>query len=269
MNKRAYLVTSVLPRDSMVGAEDFLAKLEQRHTIGRFVSIRESDLIYDYVEGKNMHPLCRKEWLNPIKNAIIVSLLHKTDRFASDTNINGVIISGQFILDPEIKAAYTEILQEQGYSVSVIPIYNTWFKIMVNGYETGEDLNHLFKLWKMFCEQYGRIYSPDLDQPKAIVVDSYVVSNPEVPEYETVVEIIKGYKDKGYKIICLDGLAFAPSDIDIDATYVYCNGQEKLEIFWTRLVYHYNVRVILEGNILDAFLWKQIGVPCLSLVARF
>ena len=268
MNKRAYLVTSVLENDAKSSAENLLAKLDKTNMAGRFALLNEDLIVYDYVEQNGMHPLCRTEWLKPIRNNVIVSLLHKTEKYFNDLTVNGIIISGQFILDQEVKDAYIEILNGQGYDVTVMPIYSSWLRIMMTGFDTNQDLKRLYSLWKKFCQQYGRIYHPDTSQPKAIVIDSKIVSDSNNTEYDSIIEMINNYKNSGYVIICFDGMGLNPSCVAVDSLFAYCDSKEKIDIFWSNLAYHYNVKLVIEKSMLDAFVWEQANIPCINFAGQ-
>lgn len=257
VKKKAHLIIGVIPKDTRSVAQHIQANLEFE-TNGRIVRISEQDLICEYVEGKGYHPLCLKEWLEPIKNKIIVHLLEKTEAGMNDVHVDGIIIDGSFALDIEVRKTYTEILEEQGYEVVVIPVSSNMMSIISYGWTSGTSLKSLYLLWKKYNQQFRRTYVPIEDAPMAIVVDENVDS-------PILIEIIQSLSDKN-RIIVLSGRSGIRYPFDVNHVMV---GSDKIDVFWTKIANHFNVKLVIDNDPNSVHRWHQIDVPVISLTSQF
>lgn len=264
--KKAYLVLGVTNRDTMAGAATLLARLEYE-TGARWDHFAEEKVICDFVEKKGLHPLCRKEWLKPIKNSVIVDLLDKCEKALLDGHSAGVIISGPFLVDKDTRKDVQDILESEGFEVEVTPISSRLMRVMANGYQTGDDTNSLFWVWKMFNEQFGRTYKPDLSLPKAVIVDNGFLKDKSMPGYATAIKMLASLQDE-CAIVVMAGSDDIVPDIEGIKFAKVLKGGSKAGMFWSNMVYHYNVVMALEGNANDVIRWHQINVPCMSLICQ-
>lgn len=257
VKKKAHLIIGVISRDTRAVSNQIQAKLEFE-TEGRFDRISEQDLTYEYVEGKGYSPLCLKEWLEPIKNKIIIRLLEKTEAAVGNNHVNGVIIDGSFALDADVRKVYTEILEEQGYEVIVIPVHSDMMSIILYGWSSGTSLKLLYSLWKKYNQQFARTYEPKEDLPTAIIVDENVDS-------PILIEIIQSLSDKN-RIIILSKSNGIRYPFDVNHVMV---GPDKIDIFWTKIAYHFNVKLVIDNDPHFVHRWHQIDVPVISLTSQY
>lgn len=264
--KCAFLILGVTNRDTKALAKQVLALMEH-DTGGRCVRLSEEGLIYDYVNTENLHPLCRKEWLKPTKNKVIVDLLEKTEKYVEDSYVLGIVIDGPFLVDKETRLEVSGILEEQGYDVQVAGATSRWISVMLEGYNRGENIKSLFDTWMSFNEQFSRTYYPDQSLPKAVIVDIGFLKNSDQPGYATAIQMLSSLQESHQIIVLADEDTDTPNvpGIKIDKRF---EGESKLDIFWSKLAYHYDVTMVLEGSAHDAFEWNRIGVPCMSLVCQ-
>lgn len=255
--KKAYLVIGVLPRDMRAVAQQIQINLE--HETGKlFVSISEQDLTYDYVERRGLYPLCLKEWLEPIKNNIIVSLLEKTEKVIDNTHALGTIIVGSFALDPDVRKAYTDILEEQGFEVVVVPVQSNFMSIVINGWSSGTSLKSLYSMWKLYNQQFSRTYEPMKDMPAAILVDE----NVDDPIF---IEIIQSLCEKNQIIVLSNSTGVIyPFHVDF-----VIGGSGKIDTFWSKIAYHFNVKLVIDNDPNSVHQWHQIDVPVVSLTSQY
>lgn len=265
LKKKAYLVLGITNRDTKSGASALQARLEYETNM-RWDHFSEEALIFEFVEKNGLHPLCRNEWLKPIRNNIIVDLFEKLESVLTDEHSGGVILSGPFLVNQETRKDIQDILEEDGFEVEVIPISSSLMSILINGYQTGENTNDLFWLWKMFNEQFSRTYIPNLSLPKAVVIDSGFLKNNSLPGYDTVIKMVAGLQDE-CAIIVMDLDGDTPEVNEIKFAQVLI-GKSKKDLFWSKLAYHFNVLMVLEGSANDVIYWHQINVPCISLVCQ-
>lgn len=259
IKKRAYLVIGVIPKDTRSVAQHIQVNLEFESD-GRVDRISEQDLVSEYVEGKGYHPLCMREWLEPIKNKIIIQLLEKTESASKNTHVLGVIIDGAFALDVDVRKAYTEILEEQGYEVSVVPVESDLVSIFFYGWTSGANLKSLYGLWKKYNQQFTRTYVPMEDKPTAIVVDEKI-------DDPILVEIIQSLSKK-HKIIVLSKELRFGTEYPFDVNHVMV-GTEKIYVFWTKIVNHFNVKLVIDNDPDWVHRWHKIDVPVIGLTSQF
>lgn len=255
--KKAYLVIGILPRDVRAVAQQI--QINHEHETGKlFIGISEQDLTYDYVEKKGLHPLCLKEWLEPIKNDIIVSLLEKTEKVIGNTHALGTIIDGSFALDPDVRKAYTDILEEQGFEVAVVPVQSNFMSIVLNGWSSGTSLKSLYSMWKQYNHQFSRTYEPMKDMPAAILVDG----NIDDPIF---IEIIQSLCEKN-QIIVLSNRTGVIYPFHVDFVI---GGVDKIDTFWSKIAYHFNVKLVIDNDPNSVHQWHQIDVPVVSLTSQY
>lgn len=257
VKKKAYLVIGVIPRDTRAVAKQIQAKLEFE-TNDMVNLISEQDLVYDYVSDKGYHPLCLKEWLEPIKNQIIIRLLEKTESAIGNIHVNSIIIDGSFALDVDTRKVYTEILEEQGYEVVVRPVNSNMMSIISYGWSSGTNLKSLYLLWKKYNQQFSRTYEPLVDMPSAIVVDENVVE-------PILIEIIQSLSDKNRIIVIAKNQG---NNYPFDNVHVMV-GDDKIDVFWTKIAYHFNVKLIIDNDPNSVHRWHQIDVPVISLTSQY
>jgi hypothetical protein len=259
IKKKAYLIIGVIPRDTRAVAQQIQARLEYE-TKGRIDHVSEQDMMYEYVSVKGYHPLCLKEWLDPIKNKVIIHLLDKTEYAFGNEYIHGVIIDGSFALDAEVRKVYSEILEEQGYEVVVVPVQSDMLSIISYGLATGTSLKSLYSLWKKYNQQFSRTYEPMVDMPPAIVVDEDV-SDP------ILIEIIQSMAKKNQIIVISKKLQYG-GEYPFVVNHVMI-GDNKIDVFWTKIAYHFNVKLVIESNADDLHKWHKISVPVIGLTSQF
>jgi hypothetical protein len=259
VKKKAYLVVGVIPKDTRAVAQHIQVNLEYE-THGRIDRISEQDLICEYVEGKGYHPLCKREWLEPIKNKIIISLLEKTESVIKNEHVQGVIVDGSFALDVDVRQAYTEILEDQGYEVVVVPVQSDMVSIFFYGWSSGTSLKSLYTLWKKYNHQFTRTYVPMEDQPTAIVVDENVTD-------PIFIEIIQSLSKKNKIIVLSKELRFGVEH-PFDVHYVMV-GPNKIDVFWTKIANHFKVKLVIDNDPNAVHRWHQIDVPVISLTSQF
>ena len=259
VKKKAYLVVGVIPKDTRSVAKHLQVNLEYETSM-RIDVVSEQDLIYNYVDNKRFDPLCRKEWLEPIKNDIIISLLEKTESVLDNNHVSGVIIEGSFALDIDVRKTYTEILEEQGYEVIVSPVQSDMMSIVFYGWSSGTSLKSLFQLWKKYNHQFSRTYEPSEGLPTAIVVDENVTE-------PILGEIIQSLSSK-HKIllISISPNQDAQHDFNVDKVL---SGTDKIDVFWTKIVNHYNVKLVIDNDPDSVQRWHKIDVPVISLANQF
>lgn len=257
VKKKAYLVLGVIPKDTRAVSQQIRANLEFE-TNGRVDHMSESDLVAEYVEGKGYHPLCLREWLVPIKNKVIIHLLEKTEAAFQNTHVNSVIIDGSFALDNDVRKAYTEILEEQGYEVVVIPVSSDMMSIWFYGYHSGISLKSLYELWKKYNQQFSRTYEPLEDMPTAIIVDENVIE-------PILVDIIQSLSKKN-KIIVLSKKDGVEYPFDVDYVMVY---RSKIDTFWAKIAYHFNVKLVIDNDPNSVHEWHKINMPVIGLCNQY
>ena len=259
IKKKAYLIIGVLPRDTRAVAQQIQVNLEFETEMS-VNHVSEQDMVSEYVFNKGYHPLCLKEWLEPIKNKVIIHLLEKTESAIKSDYIHGVIIDGSFALDAEVRKAYSEILEEQGYEVVVIPVQSDMLSIISYGLATGTSLKSLYSLWKKYNQQFTRTYEPMEDMSTAIVVDENV-SDP------ILIEIIQSLAKKNQIIVISKKLQYG-GEYPFVVNHVMI-GDNKIDVFWTKIAYHFNVKLVIESNADDLHKWHKISVPVISLTSQF
>lgn len=257
IKKKLYLVIGVIPKDISSVALHIQANLEFE-TNKRIVRISEQEMIYDYAEKMGYHPLCLKEWLEPIKNKIIIRLLERTEAAILDNHVSCSIVDGSFALDIDVRKAYIEILEEQGYEVVVVPVASTMMSIISYGWSSGVNLKSLYLLWKKYNQQFSRTYEPLVDMPSAIVVDENVVE-------PILIEIIQSLSDKNRIIVIAKNQG---NKYPFDTNHVMV-GDDKIDVFWTKLAYHFNVKLIVDNDPNSVHRWHQIDVPVISLTSQY
>lgn len=257
--KKANLVVGVIPKDTRAVAKHLQVNLEYETSL-RIDMFSEQDLIDDYVDSKGFHPLCRKEWLAPIKNDIIISLLNKTESAIDNHRVNGVIIEGSFALDLDVRKAYTEILEEQGFEVVVVPVHCDMISVFLYGWSSGTNIRSLFQLWMNYNSQFSRTYVPSEDLPTAIVVDEDV-SDP------ILCEIIKSLSSKHQILLISKNLnPGLQHDFNVDQVLI---GTDKVGVFWSKIANYYNVKLVIDNDPDSVQRWHQINVPVISLSNQF
>ena len=242
--------------------------------------IDEKEYICKYVENNNYHKLCQDVWLEPIKNKIVIELLNKTEEIFNDQLINCVVISSQFCLNKEVKEIYVSILKDQGYEVEIVPITSTWLNIIKDAIDFNIPLKEVINYWNQFNAQFSRTYEPDTYMPKAILVDTKILLQ-DSNGYQELTLMIKSLSKNGYKILffvrkekqekieeLIKSLCFDDKEIFLISNSKY-ESIEKKEIFWSKLVYHYNVTLIFEINADCVFYWRKISAPVISLCNEF
>lgn len=255
--KKAYLVIGVISKDTCAVAKQIQANLEFE-TTGRFDRISEQDLTSEYVEGRGYHPLCLKEWSLPVRNDIIIHMLEKTESAANNSQVSGLIIDGAFALDEEVKKIYIEILEEQGYEVVIVPVHSDIMGLMMYGVSTGNSLKSLYSMWKMYNHQFTRTYKPLEELPTAILVDENITD-------PILIEIIQSLGDK-HRIIVLAKRTGILYPFGVNHVMV---GPDKFDIFWTKIAYHFNVKLVMESDPDATHEWHKINVPVMSLSSQF
>ena len=266
VKKKAFLVVGVTVRDTTSTAKHIQAK-EEFEAGGRWEHIREDQFIYEYIEKNHLHPLCATEWFAPIKNQIIVKLLSQTENVIKNDRINGLIISGQFLLDEEIRKDYTDILTEQGFEINIVPVDCDWMSVMRDGYDTGKNIKELYRLWKLFNDQFSRTYHSLPETPEAILIEGNALKEMD-KGYDTLFSMFSAMPDRKYKIIVLankgDKIPEAPFTPDVVFEYT-----DKIDTFWRHIAYNYNVKLVVETNATDTFHWHRLNVPVISLTNQF
>lgn len=257
VKKKAYLVIGILPRDTKSVAQRIQVNLE--YETRKLIShLSEQDLTYEYVEKNGMHPLCLKEWLEPIRNKIIISLLEKTESAIGNQNVMGAVIDGSFALDPEVRKAYTDILEGQGFEVIVVPVKSSFMNLIQEGWTAGTNLKSLYSMWKKYNQQFSRIYEPIEDLPTAILVDDTIDS-------PILIEMIQALSNK-HQIIVLTKNKDAGYPFKVNQVMV---GHDKIDIFWSKIAYHFNVKLVIDNDPNSVHRWHQIDVPVISLTSQF
>lgn len=266
-HKKVYLVIGMIP-ESIKSVWD---QLNTNMQSSKWIIIEEQEIIKDYVNAHDYHPLCFDEWLSPIKNNVIVSLLNKTEDAFTDDNIEGIAILGQFCIDNEIKETYCSILEEQGYEVSILPVKNYWLDVLTYGMKNNISLSYLYDQWVFFNQQYIRVYHPVQEAPKAIIIEGKVLSKYYKGKDELLL-MATSLLDKEYKLVIfidsndnkediLSVLPFEPNQV-----VIYTN---KHDSFWSKMCYHYNIKMVFESNPNDVLWWQNIGIPVISLRSHF
>lgn len=257
IKKKVFLVIGILPRDIQSVAQKIQINLEYE-TGKQFTRISEKDLTYDYIENRGFHPLCLKEWLEPIKNDIIISLLEKTEKMIGNQNALGVIIDGSFALDPDVRKAYIEILEDQGLEVTIVPVYSDFTSIIEEGWASGMSLKSLYSMWKKYNQQFSRIYQPMEDQPMAILVDESI-------DQPILIKIIHSLSDT-HQVIVLAKNDAVKCPFEVDRVMV---GHNKIDIFWSKIAYHFNVKLVIDNDPDSVHQWHRIDVPVISLTSQY
>lgn len=257
VKKKVYLVVGILPRDTRSVAQKIQINLEYE-TGKLFTRLSEQDLTYEYVEKNGLHPLCLKEWLEPIRNKIIISLLGKTESAIGNQHVLGVVIDGSFALDPEVRKAYTDILEEQGFEVVVVPVQSSFMSIIHEGWTAGTNLKSLYSMWKKYNQQFSRTYEPMEDKPTAILVDDSIDS-------PILIEMIQALSNK-HQIIVLTKNKDTGYPFEVNRVMI---GHDKIDIFWSKIAYHFNVKLVIDNDPNSVHRWHQIDVPVISLTSQY
>lgn len=257
VKKKVYLVIGILPRDTRSVAQKIQINLEYE-TGKLFNRLSEQDLTYEYVESNGLHPLCLKEWLEPIRNKIIISLLGKTESAIGNQHVLGVVIDGSFALDPEVRKAYTDILEEQGFEVVVVPVQSSFMSLIHEGWAAGTNLKSLYSMWKKYNQQFSRTYEPMEDKPTAILVDDSIDS-------PILIEMIQAMSNK-HQIIVLTKNKDTGYPFKVDRVMI---GHDKIDIFWSNIAYHFNVKLVIDNDPNSVHRWHQIDVPVISLTSQY
>ncbi len=257
VKKKVYLVVGVLPRDIRSVAQKIQINLEYE-TGKLFTRLSEQDLTYEYVEKNGLHPLCLKEWLEPIRNEIIISLLGKTENAIGNQNVLGVVIEGSFALDPDVRKAYIDILEEQGFEVVVVPVQSNFMSIIHEGWSMGTNLKSLYSMWKKYNQQFSRTYEPMEDKPTAILVDDSIDS-------PILIEMIQALSSK-HQIIVLTKNKDTGYPFKVNRVMI---GHDKIDIFWSKIAHHFNVKLVIDNDPNSVQKWHQIDVPVISLTSQY
>lgn len=258
VKKKVYLVVGILPKDTRAVAQGIQINLE--HETGKlFNHISEQDLSYEYVEKNGLHPLCLKEWLEPIKNKVIISLLEKTENVIGNQHVLGVIIDGSFALDPGVRKTYIDILEEQGFEVDVMPVQSNFMSVIHEGWTAGTNLKSLYSMWKKYNQQFSRTYEPMEDMPTAILVDDSIDS-------PILIEMIRCLS-KEHKIIVLT-TDKQRKDYPFGSYHIMLY-EDKLDTFWSKIAYHFNVKLVIDNDPNSVQKWHQIDVPVISLTSQY
>lgn len=52
----------------------------------------------------------------------------------------------------------------------------------------------------------------------------------------------------------------------LDKTFV---GISKIDQFWSKIAYHYNMKLVIDDDANSVFEWQKINVPVISLTSQF
>lgn len=251
--------------------------------IWRFVS--EKDVLESYVNTHNYGALCLSEWLAPIKNDVIVSLLAKTEKEITNIYVGGVIICGQFALDEEVRKAYIEILTEQGYEVELCPVNSSWGSLLTDCLIRRTSIRRVLKNWTLFTKQFSRQYSPPADsKAKAVVVSPEIATKKDIPGTFEITVMLKALQEQGYAILVINGTETNEytkesfKEIGFPEAQVISSRNTdsknmisivKLNTFWSAVANYYDVRLVIEHDAATIPKWRDIGLPVISLTNTF
>lgn len=287
--KKALLVFGCSERDTLEYAKKLQVEREENsNTIWRIVS--EQSVLQDYVKDYDYNDLCLKEWMNPIKNAVIVSLLHRTEREINNRLVKGVIVCGQFALDEDVRQAYQEILVEQGYEVELFPIMTMWVSLLNECLTNRTSVRKALKNWRSYSRQFTRQYTPFCEkQQKAVVVSSELATKKDIPGTFEIVVMLEALYARGYAILVIDtsrdvvAIKEAFKNIGFPTAEVFYPNSEtwgniwfdeakanfKISLFWTAIANYYDVKLVVEHSALAIPKWRDIGLPVISLTDIF
>ena len=94
--------------------------------------------------------------------------------------------------------------------------------------------------------------------PSAIVVDENVVE-------PILIEIIQSLSDKNRIIVIAKNQG---NNYPFDNVHVMV-GDDKIDVFWTKIAYHFNVKLIIDNDPNSVHRWHQIDVPVISLTSQY
>lgn len=255
--KKAYLVFGVISKDTCSIAQQIQANKEFE-TSGYFVHLSEKDVVDSFIDTNNFHPLCSREWFAPIKNKVIINLLEKTENASTDSRVTGIVIDGSFAVNEEVRKNYAEILQEQGYDLEIVPVHSSLIDIFFYGYSTGLKISVLYSLWKQMNKQFSRTYEPKTELPDAVVV----CGNIKEP---ILLEIISSLSANNL-ILAIDSERNRDYAFKLDKAFI---GIPKKDQFWSKIAYHYNVKLVIDNDSVSVCEWHKIDVPVISLTSHF
>ena len=257
VKKNAYLVTGVSRRAAREEAHLLRARLRKEDK--RFILIDEEQIASNYVKEHGMNPLCLKEWSKPIYNEVIFFLLDTVQFFFDDPECDGIIITGQFMLDQRVREAYVDILREIGFITNLRPILCRPVRTIMTELDDGSTLEEIFANWNHYNRMFSRQYCPDTTLPKAVVVDSRVIVN----DNKEIYTMILGLINEGYTILWLAPESCTEMNMS-GKVFTYDKEQEpeqKLDIFWVKFAYHYNVTMVIETQFNCMMGWLEINIP--------
>lgn len=213
-------------------------------------------------------------------------------------NQNNIVISDTN-LNPNTRQKWVEVLTDLGYSVEIkdfpITLEEAYKRdqLRVNG--VGREV--IYQQWQKWLEYIGRkTYSPDLSQPKAILldIDGTVAQMSGRSPFDwhrvgedkvrpLIADIARGLDAAGYHILALSGRDSVCYDEtkdwllsnNIPHFYLYMREQGdvrkdtlvKEEIFWDLIAENWNVVGVLDDRPCVLRMWREIGIENVIAVA--
>jgi hypothetical protein len=186
--KTAILVIGCSEKDTLETARRIQIEQEEK-TKEVWHIISERQVLEDYIKEFDYNALCMNSWFEPIKNPVIINLLNESERVIQNGYVGGVIICGQFAIDEDVRKAYMEILEEQGYTVEIHPVMTSWVSLLSECLFRGTPIKRALEYWTKFTKQITRQYAPpEPYQNKAVIYKAVIVS----PEIATQKDNIPG-----------------------------------------------------------------------------
>lgn len=221
-----------------------------------------------------------------VQNLMIMeSYANEENIIISDTNLN----AGR-------RTQLVKHLEDLGYEVELfmmpIGLEDAWKRDSYRLNGVGHDI--IYRQWQQWNDVIERkVYVPNENQPKAIIVDidgtvadmkdyrgPFDWSKVDLDEPRTlVIEMVRGFHDRGYRVIMVSGRSDACKDmtatwLDKYLGFSYWNelhmrqaddyrkdNAVKEEIFWTHLAKRYNIVAAIDDRPQVLRLWLDLKIP--------
>lgn len=245
-----------------------------------------------YDKLKKEHPFTWDKWdwkLEPTVTSIQDKQLIDA---VNDNNVEGIIITDTNLNERHRTELYSYLVN-LGVKVNYMYFHCSWEDAVSrnNNRVNGVGLSVLAHQFELYYNMFSRKYAPIEDLPCTIMVSHEgtlaVNTSVESPVSSDSIKddvvnkelsfILTAYKEKGYKILVLSNRDESCRK-DIEEWYMtyvgwlpsslYCrktndvrkNVTFKTEIFWSKIAYHYNVKLAVENNPSVFRSWLEIGL---------
>lgn len=281
--KTAILVIGCSEKDTLETARRIQIEQEEK-TKEVWHIISERQVLEDYIKEFDYNALCMNSWFEPIKNPVIINLLNESERVIENGYVGGVIICGQFAIDENVRKAYMEILEEQGYAIEIHPVMTSWVSLLSECLFRGTPIKRALEYWTKFTKQITRQYAPlEPYQSKAVIVSPEIATlKDNIPGSYELLTMLEALQDRGYSIIVIDRVdtvnrtqeAFKIAGITAQlfsrkSLAKKLNDVYKPEIFWDLIANYYDIRLVIEHDASCIPKWREIGLPLISLTNIF